>query len=218
MSNNLRGVISRDGFSMVGLKEDDGGAGGRFGFDYDGAEFFARGLYADVLALSLIQRIALDALEYDLGQLYPRKANPTELLALENALSTFRTRLWRKDFAPQGSHDEVLAGLQDVQRLTSRESDFSRNISELSARASRIEQNTIAGLLRLLTIIGVIWGLAWTLLSDLDVAWRQWVLAAVLIVIVGVVASHPGLRPAVGIGNRRRRGDGQVHLDWQSKS
>ena len=108
MSENLRGAVSRDGFVMLGLKEDDGGAGGRFGFDYDGAEFFARGLYTDVLALSTIQRIALDALEYDLGQLYSHRASPAELLALENELSVFRTRIWRQDFAPQGSQERSL--------------------------------------------------------------------------------------------------------------
>lgn len=213
MSDNLRGVVSRDGFAMVGLKDDDGGAKGKFGFDYDGAEFFARGLYADVLALSIIQRIALDALDYDLAQRYPHKPTPEGLLTLENELSSFRTRIWRQDFAPQGSHDEVLAGLQDVQRLASRESDLSRNISELSARTSRIEQNTIATLLRLLTFVGAFWGLAWALLSDLKVSWRGWALAATFSALAILVARHPGLRPALGIATRVRRRDEQVHLD-----
>jgi len=214
MSDKLRGVISRDGFAMVGLKDDDGGAGGRFGFDYDGAEFFARGLYADVLALSIIQRIALDALDYDLALRYPHRPTPDGLLALENELSSFRTRIWRKDFAPQGSQDEVLAGLQDVQRLASRESDLSRNISELSARTSRIEQNTIAALLRLLTLVGVFWGLVWSLLSVLEVTWRGWALTATLGALAILVARHPGLRPALGIATRARRKGEQVHIDW----
>lgn len=216
MSDNLRGVVSRDGFVMAGLKQDDGGLGGLLGFDYDGAEFFTRGLYADVLSLSTIQRIALDALEYDLGELYSRRASPSQLLALETELGLFRTRIWRQDFAPQGSQDEVLTRLQLVQRLPTRESDLSRNISELSARTTRIEQNTIATLLRFLTLVGAFWGLAWALLTDVKASWRDWALAAILVSVATIVVVHPGLGPALGFSFRRREFDYQVHIDCKA--
>jgi hypothetical protein len=204
MSDRLRGAVSRDGFVMVGLNEDAGGSRGRYGFDYDGAQFFARGLYSDVLALSTMQRVALDALEHDLARLYPHRPSPSELFALENELSLFRTLIWRKDFAPQGSQDEVLVQLQESQGLSGRESNLSRNVAEVSGRALRVEQNTIAALLRLLTLIGIVWGFVWTWLSDSEVTWRFWVLGLTLALVLTIMALHPGLRATLGLSKRRQ--------------
>jgi hypothetical protein len=202
---------------MVGLKPDQRSDGGLHGFDYDGAVFFARGLYIDVLLLATLQRLGLDGFSLDLNRLYAQRPSPFGLEEVEAALGEFRTYVWRQDFAPQGSQDEVLSGLQTLQRLPTREADVSRNLAELSSQVSRREQTQVGNLLRALTIIGVLWGFIWTALDEWTVSWRGWALLTAAIMIALIIFLHRGLANAIGF---RRRPPGETtalaHMDWGS--
>ena len=215
MSDNLRGVVSRDGFMMVGLKSDTLGTGGRHGFDYDGAQFFAQGLYTDVLLLATVQRLGLDALSKDVESLHADRSALRALDVFEKSLSDFRTYVWRQTFAPQGSHDEVLGALQAMQHLPEQESRVARSLTELSAQSSRVVQEQVGNLLRTLTILGVVWGFAWTWLDGNQIGWRFNAIGVFAVLVLGLLVVRPGLAAAVGLKRRPRKGVPKPHFDWK---
>lgn len=215
MSDNLRGVVSRDGFMMVGLKADTPGTGGRHGFDYDGAQFFAQGLYTDVLLLATAQRLGLDALSMDVESLHADRSALRALDMFEKSFSDFRSYVWRQTFAPQGSQDEVLVALQAMQHLPEQESRVARSLTEVSAQSSRVEQMEVGNLLRTLTILGVAWGFVWTWLDGNKIKWRFNAIWVVAVLVLCLLIVRPGFAAAVGLKWRPRKGIPKPHFDWK---
>lgn len=201
MSDNLRGLASRDGFSLVGLKPDDGGSGGANGFDYDGAEFFAKGLYVDALLVFTQQRLALDAIEQDFRD---ARGHPSSdaISTLESEIDHFRTAIWGTAFAPQGSQTDVLRSLQEICGLVAREGRLSGGLEEFAARVRRDQQEQIAAIIRAVTLIGLPSTIIWNLLVDQQVAWRAYFLYAMLVFFFAS-AFRPGIRAALGLTRHR---------------
>lgn len=198
MSNTLRGLVSRDGFALVGLAEDRGGSGGRHGFDYDGAQFFARGLYTDALLVFTQQMLALEAIMQDFKT--ARKAPTIEAIAvLEAEVDHFRNSIWGSVFAPQGSQTDVLRSLQEIRGLVASESRLSEGLQEFAARVRRDQQEGIALIIRIVTLIGLPSTVVWNLLVDQQVDWRAWFLYALLVLFAVLAVFWPGTRAALGI-------------------
>lgn len=198
MSDNLRGLVTRDGLAIIGLNRDDGGSGGAHGFDYDGAEFFARGLYVDTMLVLAQQRLALDAIEFDFRQ---ARANPSlpAIQSIEGAVDHYRNSIWGTGLAPQGSQDDVLGGMQAVGALVSRDDQLTESLSELSSRLRRDEQERIGVIIRTVTLIGVPATVVWNLLVDRNVIWRANFLYGIATVLVLLVFLRPGIRGALGL-------------------
>lgn len=218
MSNGVRGMSSRDGFVMALLQPDTGKSNGQDGFDADGAQFFARGMYTDVLLLSSLQRLGLQAIGRDLSAMYGTTPSSRQMSAVEDSLKNFRTHIWRQEFAPQGSQDRVLLDLQELQGLPTREAALGRDLAEISAQISRSDQRSVTGLLRFLTFVGVIWGFLWAALGLVDDNWKYWLPAGLAAIVVVLLLTHRGTRLALGIPERERRRSKSpmTHMNWYS--
>jgi hypothetical protein len=153
MSANLRGLVNRGGISIVGLRADDGRSDGRSGFDYGGAQFFAQGLYSDVLLLGILQRVGLKELRDKLDAVRAEGVKKESLDKLQRELVDFRRSYWRTDFAPQGSQDDFLDAYHSQHRMVEELSELALEIGEYAGQVQRQTQEVTNAVLGLVAIV-----------------------------------------------------------------
>jgi hypothetical protein len=168
MSASLRGLVSKAGIALVGLREDTGRSDGSQGFDYGGAEFFVEGLYSDAMLLAQLQRYRVRELREKLNDARTSGGKAQQLVALEQELITFRVTYWRTDFAPQGSQDDFLSAYHNVNGVVAELEEVHNQISEYSDQVQRGQQQLTNAVLGVLTVLAFPLGTAVAIWSGIS--------------------------------------------------
>ncbi len=116
MSVSLRGLVSKSGIALIGLKRDSGRSDGSRGFDYGGAEFFVEGLYSDTMLLAQLQKYKVRELRERLNSARAAGGRADQLASLEQETIAFRVMYWRRDLCPfrGGLSPAVLGSCEQV--------------------------------------------------------------------------------------------------------
>lgn len=201
MSENLRGLVSRSCIALAGLKPDSGLSDGSLGFDYGGAEFFAEGLYADVLLLGQLQAVSILQLRERISEARRRGSSRQELDSLELNVVDFRQKYWRRDVAPQGSQDEFLVAFQEINSLGEMLSEVTSQLTEYSAHVQRHEQQLTNAVLGLVALLAFPLSIAVTIWAGIDQRTTTQLVIAILsglgtFLLMAVI--FPGVRKILG--------------------
>lgn len=160
MSVSLRGLVSRSGIALVGLRRDSGRSDGSRGFDYGGAEFFVEGLYSDTMLLAQLQKYKVRELRERLNAARRAGGRPDQLASLEQEVIAFRATYWRSDFAPQGSQDDFLQAYQETNGVAVELGEVHDQIREYSDQVQRRQQELTNAVLGVLTVLAFPLGIA----------------------------------------------------------
>lgn len=197
MSGRLRGLVGRSCIAVAGLLADSGRSDGTSGFDYGGAEFFAEGLYLDVLLLGQLQTYSILDLRRRIADARRLGSSTRHLDALELAVVDFRRKYWRTDFAPQGSQDDFLAAYQEANSLPQLLGEVSSQLAEYSGHVQRHEQQLTNAAIGLVGLLGFPLSLAvgiWAGLDDRTGRQLQLALLCAIGVFLFLTAALPGVR------------------------
>jgi hypothetical protein len=107
LSKTWRGLVLRDGVAFVGVSHSD--------TDREflaHAAVYARTIYSDIMLLSILQRLGLEAFAGQLSRIGSRFEKSQELRALVNALTEYRNVLWWDDVARHGLANNLLQNMQ----------------------------------------------------------------------------------------------------------
>lgn len=160
MSVSLRGLVSKSGIALIGLKRDSGRSDGSRGFDYGGAEFFVEGLYSDTMLLAQLQKYKVRELRERLNSARAAGGRADQLASLEQETIAFRVMYWRRDFAPQGSQDDFLKAYQETNGVATDLGEVHDQIREYSDQVQRHQQELTNAVLGILTVLAFPLGIA----------------------------------------------------------
>ncbi len=160
MSVSLRGLVSKSGIALIGLKRDSGRSDGSRGFDYGGAEFFVEGLYSDTMLLAQLQKYKVRELRERLNSARAAGGRADQLASLEQETIAFRVMYWRRDFAPQGSQDDFLKAYQETNGVAADLGEVHDQIREYSDQVQRHQQELTNAVLGILTVLAFPLGIA----------------------------------------------------------
>jgi hypothetical protein len=201
LSADWSGMILRDGMSLIGTRADRGPSDPYYGY----AALYARTIYADAIALGLLQLQGIAALEEDLASITDAHGGNSAMEDLERRLAFFRHKLWWQHLTTHNVPNQILTAFHRQHRLPDRFQQILAEVSD-SNRLARDDQardvNNSAVLFTVVTVpIGI--GLATLQLlghpsSDEFIV----VIAACLAISLLVLLTRPG---RLAIHSVRRR-------------
>lgn len=200
-SADWSGMVLRDGMALVGARPDRGSDDPYYG----SAFLYARTIYADVVALGLLQLQGITALEEDLARITDSPGDSSAMEDLGLKLAFFRQRLWWQHLTTHGVPNQMLNAFHSQHQLPTRFDQILAEVSDYN-RLIRDDQerdvNSGAVILTVLTVpVGI--GLATLQLIGHPAAGEViGVMGACLLVSLAILLSRPG---RIAVNSVRRR-------------
>lgn len=143
-------MVLRDGMALVGTRADRGDSDPFYGQ----ALLYARTIYTDAIALSLLQLQGITALEEELAGI-PDALGDSAMEDLERQLTAFRHRLWWQHLTAHGPPNQILAAFHRQHRLSERFEQILAEVSDYSRMAHEDQARDVNNSTVLITVITV---------------------------------------------------------------
>lgn len=175
VSEDYRARVTTFGISLVALKpatEQKNVA------VHEAVEFFARGLYTDLLLFGVSRTVLLRLLSTRTTTALMDTANAGAVEQMRSALLWFRRLYVRSDFAPQPPYDQMLRQFSAASELDNALERVQKDVDDLATRLqARLSAQTNA-LLGLIAVIGLPFSLSVAIWADLQPSKLLWLLVA----------------------------------------
>lgn len=174
LSADWRGLVLRDGLSLVGCRPDEGP---RDPF-YNHAELYFRSIYLDAVLIGVLQLQGISDLEDALVSALDAPF-ASAMAELERRVTRFRHELWWQHLSTHGVPNQLLGAYQRQHRLRERFDQLLTEISDYNRLTRDDEKRYVNNALVLFTLVTVPAGLALALLQALG-SHSPWMFGSVL--------------------------------------
>lgn len=151
LSADWSSMVLRDGMALVGTRTDRGGSDPFFGT----ASLYSRTIYADAIALSLLQLQGITALEEELADIPDALGEDSALDDLERRLAFFRQKLWWQHLTAHGVPNQILTAFHRQHRLPDRFQEILAEVSDYSRLSHDDQAREVNNSAVLFTVITV---------------------------------------------------------------
>lgn len=163
LSADWSGMILRDGMALAGTRPDRGADDPFFGH----ALLYARTIYADAIALALLQLQGITALEEELADIPDALGGDSAMEDLERQLTFFRHKLWWQHLTAHGIPNQILAAFHREHRMSERFGQILAEVSDYSRLAHDDQARDVSNSTVLFTVITVPAGIGLAVLQVL---------------------------------------------------